>query len=229
MSKFRYFWSSPMKSIACAALLALFLSCFVAPRSTAAQSADGSVKFSLDDDLSKNLDFTAVTNRDGSATGRMSFSGPAEFPDQDVDGTGKGGFSGRIENLQIDAEFDGLVVDRNRAVMSGTVVGSTLSDYIGQRVLLVVEDNGLGIEDKAADKLTWGVYKPAETGWIPEDAEVKGDRGWSMTWLATDAERRDDKGVQITRDWSLTTQTFPVSSYDFVEPSSGAGDIIVKP
>ncbi|HEX8139608.1 MAG TPA: hypothetical protein VF544_18760 [Pyrinomonadaceae bacterium] len=228
MSKFRFFWSAPVKSITCAALLAFSLG-FIAPRSTAAQSADGSVKFSLDDDLSKNLDFVAVTNRDGSASGRMSFSGPAEFPDQDVDGTGKGGFSGRIENLQIDAEFDGLVVDRNRAVMSGTVVGSTLGDYVGQRVLLVVEDNGAGIEDKAADKLTWGVYKPAETGWIPSDAEVKDDRGWSMTWLATDAERRDDKGFQITREWSLTTHTFPVSSYDFVDPASGAGNITVKP
>jgi hypothetical protein len=219
-----------MKSIVCASLFALALFCFTSPRMAAAQTADGSLKFELDDGFDKNLDFSSVLNSNGTASGRMVFSGPAEIPDQDVDGTGKGGFSGRIENLQIDAEFDGMVIDKNRAVMSGTVRGSTLSDYIGQRVLLVVEDNGAGIDDKTApDKFTWGVYRLAEMNWIPADAEWKDDRGWSMTWQATDAERRDDVGYKITREWSLTTQTFPVSSYDFVDPRNGVGNIIVRP
>jgi hypothetical protein len=229
MSKFRFLRSSPMKSIACASLLALSLLCFAAPPRAAAQAAGGSLKFSLDDGLTKNLDFSAVTDANGSTTGRMSFSGPAEIPDQDVDGTGRAGFSGKIENLQIDAQFDGMVVDRNRAIMSGTVVGSTLSDYIGQRVLLVVEDNGAGIDDKSADVFTWGLYKPAEDGWIPADAELKSDDGWRMTWLATDAERRDDKGYMITRSWVRDCQTFPLSSHDFVGIASGTGDIQVKP
>jgi hypothetical protein len=158
----------------------------------------------------------------------MTFSGPAEFPDQDVDGTGLAGFSGRLENLSIEAELDGLLVEHNRAVMSGVVTGSTLSDYIGQRVLLVVEDNGDGIA-RAGDKFTWGVYRPAEEGWIPADAELREDDGWRMTWLATDAERRDDEGVQISRTWTLNCQSFPLSSYDFPDVADGEGNIQVRP
>lgn len=220
-----------MKSLVCASLFALSLFCFISPRQAAAQSADGSLRFELDDGFNKSLDFTSVLNRDGSTTGRMLFSGPHDFPDQDVDGTGKGGFSGKIADLQIDVNFDGMVIDnKNRAVMSGTVRGSTLSDYVGQRVLLVVEDNGAGIDDKAApDKFTWGLYKPADESWIPADSEVKDDRGWSMTWHATDAERRDDVGYDITRNWILDTRTYPPSSYDFVQPRTGTGDIKVLP
>lgn len=232
MSKVNFIGSSTVRSMVCASILALALLSFVTPRSTAAESggaADGSISFSLDDGFTKSIKFSAVANSDGSASGRMIFSGPAEFPDQDVDGTGRAGYSGKIENLFIQAEFDGMVVVRNRAVMSGVVTGATLSDYIGQRVLLVVEDNGAGIGEKGGDKFTWGIYKPAEEGWIPTDAELKEDNGWSMTWLATDAERRDDKGVQITRNWVLNCQSFPLSSYDFVNPAQGDGDIQIQP
>ncbi|HEY6190419.1 MAG TPA: hypothetical protein VIW80_22395 [Pyrinomonadaceae bacterium] len=231
MSKVSFIGSSTVKSMVCASILALALLNFVTPRSNAAESsgtADGSISFTLDDGFTKSLKFTAVANSDGSASGRMIFSGPAEFPDQDVDGTGSAGYSGKIEDLFIQAEFDSMVVERNRAVMSGVVTGATLSDYIGQRVLLVVEDNADGIGERG-DKFTWGIYKPAEKGWIPADAELKEDSGWSMTWLATDAERRDDKGIQITRDWVLNCQTFPLSSYDFVNPTQGDGDILVQP
>jgi hypothetical protein len=217
----------------CASILALALLSFATPSSTAAPSdgaaADGSISYSLEDGLTKSIKFTAVANSDGSATGQMTFSGPAEFPDQDVDGTGRAGFSGKLENLSIQAEFDSMVVVHNRAVMSGVVTGSTLSDYIGQRVLLVVEDNGDGIGERGGDKFTWGLYKPAEEGWIPADAELQEDNGWSMTWLATDAERRDDEGVQITRNWVLNCQSFPLSSYDFASVTEGDGDIQVQP
>ena len=225
--------SSTMKSIACASILALSLLSFPALPSTAAQpsggSAEGSFRFSLEDGLTKSIEFSATANGDGTATGRVTFSGPAEIPDQDVDFNGNGGFSGRIENLSIEAEFDGMVVERNRAVMSGVVTGSTLGDYIGQRVLLVVEDNGAGIEDREGDKFTWGIYKPAEEGWIPSDADLREDDGWSMTWIATDADRRDDEGYQITRNWSLNCQTFPLGTYDFGDFTEGSGDIQVRP
>jgi hypothetical protein len=233
MSKVSFKSSSTVKSAACASILALALLSFLSPLRVAAQTggpaADGSISFSLQDGFTKSLKFSAVGNSDGSATGRLVFSGPAEFPDQDVDGTGRAGFSGKIEDLTIQAEFDGMVIVRNRAVMSGVVTGATLSDYIGQRVLLVVEDNGDGIGDRGGDIFTWGIYKPAEEGWIPADAELKQDDGWGMTWLATDAERRDDKGVQITRNWSLNCQTFPLSSYDFASITAGDGNIQVKP
>lgn len=233
MSKISFISNSIVKSMVCASILALALLCSATLSSTAAQTsgsaANGSIKFSLADGFTKTLDFDAVGNSDGSAKGRMIFSGPAEFPNQDVDGTKSAAFSGRIENLSIQAEFDGMVVDRNKAVMSGVVTGATLSEYIGHRVLLVVEDNGDSVWGKGADKFTWGLYKPAEESWIPADAELKEDDGWRRTWLATDAERRDDKGVQITRNWVLDCRSFPLSSYDFADLIEGGGNILVQP
>jgi hypothetical protein len=220
-----------MKTIMCASILALSLLGLpsLAAAQTSGSSADGSFSFALQDGLTKTVEFKAITNSDGTTSGRMTFSGPAVFPNQDVDGTGRAGFSGKLENLQIEADFDGLVVDKNRAVMSGTVTGATLGDYIGQRVLLVVEDNGAGIEDKAADKFTWGLYKPAEEGWIPADAELREDNGWQLTWIATDAERKDDEGIRISRSWSINPRSFPLSSYDFAEITDGVGNIQVSP
>jgi hypothetical protein len=222
-----------MKSIVGAAVLVMALLSFtgqhLAAAQTAGSSASGSIKYTIEDGTTRALEFSAVTNSDGSTTGRMIFSGEAVIPDQDVDGTGDKSFNGKLENLEVDVDFDGFAVDHNRAVMSGTVTGSTLSDYIGQRVLLVVEDNGAGIEDKAADKFSFGVYKPAQEGWIPADADMDSDDGWRMTWWATDAEVRDDKGFQITRNWVRNCQSFPLSSYDFVDTVDGAGDIQVKP
>ncbi|HEX8141572.1 MAG TPA: hypothetical protein VF553_03190 [Pyrinomonadaceae bacterium] len=232
MSRFRFTGDFTIRSIACAALLAL-VGC-AAPRlataQTSGQSADGSFSYSQLGGPTKTIEFRSIVNKDGSTTGQMSFSGPETFPDQDVDGTGRAGFSGKIENLQIDVDFDGMVVDKTRAVMSGTVRGSTLSDYIGQRVLLVVEDNGTGIEDKARpDEFTFGLYRPKDITWIPTDAERKDDNGWSLNWIATDAERRDDVGVPYRRSTEITAQTFPLSSYDFVDISNGVGNIRVQP
>jgi len=232
MSKISFIRSSTVKNIVCASILALFLLSFPTSPFTAAQtgqtSADGSLRFSLEDGLTKYIEFRAMTDFDGSATGRIAFSGPAEFPDQDVDGTGRAGFSGRLENLTIEADFDGLVVERNRAVMSGVVTGSTLEDYIGQRVLLVVEDNGDSIDPRAGDKFTWGLYKPAEAEWIPTDAELEEDDGWRLTWTATDAEREDDKGVPSRSSTVINCQSFPLSSHDFADVIEGDGNLQVQ-
>jgi hypothetical protein len=231
MSNAHLIRSFSMKSMCL--MLALFLLTLVAPRTTSAQTsgqtADGRITFSVADDLTKSLEFTAATDANGNAGGAMGFSGPAELPEQDVDGTGRAGFSGRLENLQLDVEFDKMTVDKNRAVISGTVRGATLEDYIGQRVLLSVEDNGQGIEDRSPDQFTWGVYKPVVMDWIPSDAEVRDDDGWHLTWWATDAERRDDVGIPSRPGTEITPQSFPLSSYSFAETTSGAGDIKVQP
>jgi hypothetical protein len=230
MSQVSFLKSSTMKSIICASIFALALlpGFQTSPMTALAQTSDGSFRYTLEDGLTKAIEFSARDNGDGSASGRITFSGPAEFPEQDVDADGNGGFSGRLEDLQITAEIDGMAVERNRAVMSGVVTGSTLSDYIGQRVLLVVEDNGDGIA-RSGDKFSWGLYKPGDIRWIPSDAELREDNGWSLTWIATDAELRDDEGIQITRDWSRNCQSFPLSSYDFVEVTDGEGNIQVQP
>ena len=216
-----------MKSIVFTSLLALSLLGFTAQRSATAQSASGSLKFVLEDDLTKTLEFNATADGDGGASGEMKLSGPVEIPDQDVDGTGDKFFSGRLEDLQFEVKFDGMQAEKNRVVMSGTVTGSTLGDYIGQRMLLVVED-GDGSEERTQDTLTWGIYKPFERNWTPTDAELEFDEGARLTWWATDAEREDDKGISSHPSTEITAKTFPPSSFEF-DLKYAEGDIQVQP
>lgn len=232
MSESRFKKSSMMNKIFCASVMALFLTSFAMMHPAAAQtegsSAGGRLQYSLEDGFKKYIEFSATANKDGSASGKMVFSGPAEIPDQDVDGTGKAGFSGKLDSLYIEAEFDSMVVEKNRAVISGVVTNSNVDEYVKQRVLLVVEDNGYGVESKEPDKISLGIYKPAETGWIPSDSEVKDDNGASLVWIATDAERKDDVGVPSNKSKAITAQSFPLSTYEFVDVKYEDGDIKVQ-
>jgi hypothetical protein len=111
----------------------------------------------------------------------------------------------------------------NRAVIGGEIYDSNVRSNIGQRLLLVVEDNGL---DK--DRLTWGIYQAPATGWVPSDAEVPGDKGASLTWWATDFERKDDVGFQMPVGSKIVAcQSFPLQSYDFPEIKEAGGDLQV--
>lgn len=227
MSKVGFIKHSTMKSIVYASILVLFLLGFLAPQLASAQtsgsSADGSFRFSTEDGLTKSIEFSAITNRDGSTTGKLTFNDSAEIPDLDVDGTRREGSNGSVSGLYVEAAFDCLVIERNRAVMSGVVTSSNIGDNIGQRVLLVVEDNGNGSEDKVA----WGIYKPAEK-WERSDAELKEDPGALLTWMASDAERRDDAEVLYPKDESIGCQSSPLSSYSFDDVRYWGGDIQVK-
>jgi hypothetical protein len=231
MSMFSFIKSSTMKSIVCASILALSLLNFPVAQMAHAQTgrpfAQGSYRFTLEDGLTKYIEFRAITNSDGSTSGEMTFSGPAEIPDQDVDGVGRAGFSGSIANISIEARFDSMVIEGNRAVMRGVITGATIGEYIGQPVLLTVEDNGDGTREP--DTLTWGLYKPAAEGWIPQDAELRDDNGASLRWTATDAEREDDRGIPSDRSTAISCQSFPLSSYAFIDTSDGSGDIQVQP
>ena len=64
-------------------------------------------------------------------------------------------------------------------------------------MLLVVEDNGEGVNIPTPDKLTWGVYENSANTWIPRDAERDDDEGALLAWIAKDAERPDDAGVSF--------------------------------
>jgi hypothetical protein len=230
MSKFRFTANSTIKSIFRTSILALALlslpATHMAAVRAAAPSADGSFKFTMEDGLTKSIEFKAASNGDGTATGSMIFNGPVEISDQDVDGTGEKVFNGSVPNLYIEAKFDGLLVEKNRAVMSGTVTESNLGDYIGQRVLLVVEDNGS--DEKSLDKFTLGIYKPSAANWTPTDAELKEDNGAQLTWTATDAERKDDVGISSRRSTEITCQSFPLSSFSLDDVRSGEGIIQVQ-
>lgn len=223
-----------MKSIIRTSMLALSLlglsaASHTASAQTGGRSASGSVRFSTEEGLTKRLEFEAAADGEGKATGRMVFSGPEEIPEQDVDGAGHGGFTGRLEDLYVEAEFDGMTVEGNRAVMSGFVTACTVGEYIGRRVLLVVEDNGDGGSGRTQDRVTWGLYKPSEANWTPTDAESKEDEGALLTWVASDFERDDDRGTPMPkRNDEVSHQSFPPSAYDFFEVKSADGDIRVS-
>lgn len=219
-----------MKTRAIVTFFALLLFCLMAPATraqTAGQAAAGSWQFEFDDGYIKTMDFDASNLSDGTTSGSMSFTDAATLIIQDVDGTGDPE-AGKYANIAIKAPFDGLIVqNQNQAVMSGTVSDAPLRSLIGKRVLLTVEDNG--DNTRVQDQLTWGVYTVINRDWTPSDAELKVDPGVGLTWQATDAERRDDVGYKMPRDESITTSSFPVSSYDFADTAKAAGDIRVAP
>lgn len=189
------------------------------------QTAVGSYQFTLEDGRTKYVEFDARTQEGGGATGQMFFSDEAELTDQDVDGVGDPLQSHR--GFYLRAEFDGLSVVNNQAVMSGTVRDSSIAGLVGQRVLLTAEDNGGGTGEP--DRLTWGIYAATQGGWETSDAELERDEGVGMRWVATDAERRDDAGVEMPANGAITTGTFPLAAYTFLDLERWSGDIRVQP
>ena len=194
----------------------------------AGTSASGGFQFSVAGHV-QTVEFDVRTDKEGDSSGQMTFSGAAEIPDQDVDGEGGPASGGAVTDVHYTARFDCLEVSGNRAVMSGFVTGSTLPSYIGQRVLLVVEDNGEGVKAEAPDRLTWGVYARRDRSWTPSDAELDDDPGVGLMWTATDAEREDDAGVPSHRSDEVTCKSFPLSSYSLADVAHGDGNIQVRP
>lgn len=212
-----------MKSIIGAFVLALFIVCLALPNLVFAgaegSSATGSLKFVLDDGATRFVEFNAKEGLDGQATGDMTYSDPVAVPVEDPDN----GETPKTDGVFVKAKFDCMMTVDNRAVMSGEIYDSNVKSNIGQRMLLVVEDNGL-----SKDRLTWGIYQMPATGWIPSDAELKEDDGSSLTWWATDFERKDDVGYKMPVSKIVACQNFPLSSYDFPEIKEAGGDLQVQ-
>ena len=82
----------------------------------------------------------------------MTFSDPAVVPVPDPDDPAAIANTGAI----ITAKFDCLQITGKQAVMSGIISQSNIAAALGLRVLLVVEDNGEGVNIPTPDKLTWG-------------------------------------------------------------------------
>jgi hypothetical protein len=219
-----------MRTLRFTSLPALLLLIFALPQTAGAraseQTATGNYQFTLQGDrYLKYVEFDAHTLAGGGATGSIYFNDEAIIETQDVDGTGEK--EGTLAGYNIKADVDSMIVTENKAVLSGIIRTSSNEAFIGQRVLLTVEDNG--DNQREPDRLTWGIYKPIERNWTPSDAELKEDPGVGMRWWATDAEQKDDVGYQMPRDESIGTQTFPVASYNFADVENGAGDIRVQP
>lgn len=205
-----------MKGLGFASILVLSLTI---PQPAAAQAANGSYWFLLEDDLVKYVEFEARGDEKGNATGFMTFTDQAVISDGE-----------QKSEFYIKAELDGLTVEKNRAVMSGTVLDSSHWSYVGTWVQLVVEDNAENRE--APDRLTWAFCRPQEQGWIPSDAERPDDDGAYLRWWATDAERDDDVGVPspdlLPKD-EKGCRVHPLWTYSFADILKWEGDIVVAP
>src|SRR5215218_8107849 len=99
-----------------------------------AQSASGGFHV-VGDDGTRNIEFNAKTNPNGSASGDLKLSLPLSVPDQDVDGDGTGDPGAAATTLSVKVDVDCLKVDGNRAVMAGKVKESSVSAYVGRRLL----------------------------------------------------------------------------------------------
>lgn len=192
----------------------------------AGRSAQGTFQFTVGDGLVRYVSFNARIQNNNTVTGEMTYTDPSALPESDTDNPNG---AAPTTGLSVKANFDCLVMDGNRAVMSGVIVDSNVGAALGRRVLLVVEDNGQGVNAPDLDKLTWGVYKPRAAGWTPSDAELENDIGATLRWTATDFERPDDVGLPSHPDPTIGCQSFPLSSYAFVDVQHGAGNIQVKP
>lgn len=200
----------------------------------AGPSANGKFQFTAGDGSLRYVSFNARIHEDNSVTGEMSYTDPDAAPDSDTDNPETSTAAG----LTVKAKFDCLVINGNRAVMSGVIVESNIGAALGRRVILVVEDNEQGSKATDLDKLSWGVYKPKTMNWTPADAELENDIGASLHWTARDFERCPDAndpenchdtGIPSNPDPTISCQSFPISSYAFVNVDHGAGNIQVKP
>ena len=232
MSTSRFIKSPSIKSTVFTSVLALLLLGFAPSQSASAQTgeqyAQGAYQFAMEDRYVKYVEFEARGRGDGTAEGYMTLTDEAPITYQDVDGTTGQREPEEFKGYYIKAEFDSMTVEKNQAVMGGVVMDSSIKQYIGQRVLLTVVDNG--DNTRVPDQITWGVYQFVEINWTPSDAEQKEDPGVGLRWWATDSERKDDVGYAMPRDTKATTspQTFPVTSYNFIDFPYTAGDIIVR-
>jgi hypothetical protein len=203
-----------------------FVMFFVVPAAFA-QSASGG--FHVDtDNGSRNIEFNAKLNPNGSASGDLKFTGKLSVPDQDVDGDGTGDPVATATTLSLRVEVDCLKVQDNRAALAGVVKESSISAYIGRRMVLTVEDGGEG-NNAEPDRYTWGQYRSTAATWVASDAELEFDAGVGLNWIATDAERTDDAGIPSNPPSGIDCKTFPLSSYALESLPNGSGNIQVKP
>jgi len=154
-----------MKIIIGGFIMAVMAVCLALPNSVFAgaegATASGSFKFLLDDGETRFVEFKASELADGAGSGEMTLSDPAAIPVDNPDDSEKRAEPGVI----VRAKFDCMETSKNVAIMGGEIFDSNVPANIGQRVLLVVEDNGVEGEK---DRLTWGIYQqPATVGFRP--------------------------------------------------------------
>lgn len=213
----------------CASLFVLTLLLLATPSHASAQAgtANGNYKFYLEDGLLKSLEFDAKSDERGNASGFMVFTDEAKIEIQDVDGTGDVPPE-EPAPFFMKADLNAMTIEKNQAILGGVIIDSSYRSYIGKWVQLVIQDND-GVE--VPDKFYWRFCQPEPGGWIPEDAEVPGDRGAFMSWWATDAERKDDVGIPSPNLIPGTLKAcvaYPFAGVEFASIAKGDGVITIS-
>lgn len=103
-----------MKTIACGAILALFVMSIATPWLTSAQtsgpSANGSYRVVPEDGLTKTVEFDARSDERGTTTGQMTFRDEAGAVEQDPDGGGDRPEDSPSE-FYVTADLDSLTIE----------------------------------------------------------------------------------------------------------------------
>lgn len=209
----------------------LFLLSLAAPQASTAQtagpSASGNLKFTMEDEAVRTLEFAVSTDAKGNTGGFMTLVDEAGAVDSDAEEPGP---EEKPFELYVKAEFSQLTTEKNRAVMNGVIVDSSHRTYIGKWVQLAVEDNG--DDPKRPDQLVWKFCQPQPGGWIPSDAELDKDDGAFLHWWATDAERKDDVGIPSPNLLPGEAKSCPLLSlqaYAFASLLKWEGNLVVIP
>jgi hypothetical protein len=185
-------------------------------------SAQGSFNFKGTEGL-QTIDFDAVGD-ERSAQGFFTLAGPTLVSDGQLDQEDPKQ-TVLVSDFTMKVTVDCMNTVGTRVTMGGIVQDSNVRSMIGRIATLTVEDNALDPKDPT-DRFTFGSYWEKDIAWFPSDEEVRGDAGWTMSWWATDAERKDDVGYLISRTRQVNCRSFPVATYD-LSPID-AGRIIVN-
>lgn len=215
-----------MKRLVFASVVVLFFLILTVPELTVAEtegpSANGRFQISMGDGQSRDIEFDARVAIDGNTTGEITFrdTGPVVTKPSTTEETETGG---ALPPFYVKATCDCLDVQGVEAALSGTVTESSRKNFVGRRVVLVIQD-GDSLTPPLRDKLTFGFYGKPINDLGATDNERPDEQG-PTTWVATDAERSDDTGVVLKKNQEVTCTSFPISSFNFIGAKQGKGKI----
>ena len=187
-------------------------------------SVDGNFRIYSREDTDRYIEFHATRSADGLVSGQTIFRDEAVPPPNVTESV-----SPESQPFFFKADVDCLVINKETAIMSGAITDSNSHPYIGRRVLVVAQDNGGTDDQSKKDRLTWGIYRSDNHSWVASDSERSPDEVDQLTWIASDSERPDDEGMVSKRAEIIGCQSFPLSSFSFVNPNQGKGTVRVRP
>jgi hypothetical protein len=140
-----------MKSVLSLIVCAFFVLALASTAQSKDAQANGDFDFSVEG-ATGSVVFDANGDESG-VTGQMTFNATVVVGTEDGEGT-------TTANVAIAAQFDCMLVDDNKAALSGAITSSNipLAYPVGQPVTLFVVDKVAGISP-TVDGFAWGVYK----------------------------------------------------------------------